>query len=71
MANNKNRIKEKVDEEEKKKELGELRRDKDTKTDEEKTIKESNKKKAHPRNPLSYSFVRHHIILGQDNCYCY
>ena len=36
MANNKNRIKEKVDEEEKKKELGELRRDKDAKADEEK-----------------------------------
>ena len=23
-------------------------------------------KVVHPRNPLSYSFVRHSIILGQD-----
>ena len=62
MANNKNRIKEKV-EEEKKKELGELKRDKDTKTDEEKTTNKNNKKKAHPRSPLSHSYERHRLPM--------
>jgi len=31
-----------------------------------KNTKNNRKKVAHPRNPLSYSFVRHSIILGQD-----
>ena len=28
--------------------------------------KTNKNKVVHPRNPLSYSFVRHSIILGQD-----
>jgi len=31
-----------------------------------KNIKNNSKKVVRPRNPLSYSFVRHSIILGQD-----
>jgi len=62
MGNNKNRRKEKV-EEEKKKELGELRRDKDTKMDEEKTTNKSNKKKVHPRSPLSHPYEMHRLPM--------
>jgi len=53
MANNGNRRKEKVDE------LGELRRDKDTKTDEEKTTNKSNKKRVVP--PLSHPYEMHRL----------
>ena len=63
MGNNKNRRKEKVVEEEKEKELGELRRDKDAKADEGKTTNKSNKKKVHPRDPLSHPYVKHRLQM--------